>query len=199
MELSERVLSHEDAPAVAFMKAISLARDTDGGYDDAADEIKRFLELYPHEAALHRAIMIWKLERWGGARGAGPAYAAAVANAVGPPMGDFIYSRCIGAIQGVFPHAFFNYAQVEGNRVLAGIRHGLEMGYYQEASTLSTMRLLHGSHGRNDAPSTNSPYGRKAVALTEELAAYYKTRYPMLNQATVDGGNFQALYRYLPR
>nr|WP_143548277.1 hypothetical protein [Rhodopirellula sp. SM50] len=180
MEAWNKLQQTDDIPAVAYQYFIDLARDASFSYDDTYDEIREYLERFPHDDMLHAQVMIWRLERWGGTRGSGSAYAAAVAQAIGPPMGDFIYSRCIQNIEKVFLRAFFRYAHVDGNRVLAGVRQGLDMEYFQEQSTPEAIILVAGSHSRIDTPGPNSAYTKNALRLCEDLAEYYRWRYPML-------------------
>ncbi|QDV42374.1 hypothetical protein Enr13x_22190 [Stieleria neptunia] len=201
MESWKKLQQIDDVPAVAYEYFASLARDTSLSYDDSYDQIREFLERFPHDDMMHFQVMIWRLERWGGTRGSAAAYAAAVARALGPPMGDFIYSRCIERIANVFPRAFFGYALVDGNRVLAGVRQGLDMRYYREQSTPNAIILVAGSHSLPDTPGPNSTYTKNALRLCEDLAEYYRARYPMLPNEIVNRTGNQGLDRmktYLP-
>ncbi|WP_182870175.1 hypothetical protein [Stieleria mannarensis] len=190
-----------DVPAFAYGVFVGLARDASLSYEATDDEAREFLERFPHDDMLHRQMMNRRLERWGGTRGSGAAYAAAVARAIGPPMGDFIYSRCIDQVASVFPYAFFNYAHVDGNRVLAGIQYGLDTGYYQEQSTPQAIRLVAGSHSRSNAPGARSAYAKNARRLCEDLAEYYRSRYPMLTNEIANSTGYEDHNRmksYLP-
>ncbi|WP_372894713.1 hypothetical protein [Stieleria sp.] len=201
MEAWHKLQPIDDVPAVAYQYFVDAARDLSFSYDDTYDEIRDYLERFPHDDMLHLQVMIWRLERWGGTRGSGSAYAAAVAQAIGPPMGDFIYSRCIQKIENVYVRAFFGYAQVDGNRVLAGVRQGLDMEYFQEQSTPEAIILVAGSHSRLDTPGPNSAYAKTALRLCEDLAEYYRWRYPMLTTdvATLTGKEkIDRMKAYLP-
>ncbi|WP_442511180.1 hypothetical protein SH528x_002847 [Novipirellula sp. SH528] len=198
MEVCKELLQLDDVPACVFDYYIGLARDTSLEYDDTADTVKRFMHLYPEDVSMHMGMMNWRLEKWGGTRGSGPAYAGGVAKAIGPPMGDFVYSRCIESIQGNFQHAFFNYAHVDGSRVLDGVEQGLRMGYYQEESTLTTMYLLAQSHSRSDSPDSATAYAAHARRLCEELADRYRQCYPMAISRSADSNQFQPIKQWLP-
>ncbi|QEG02803.1 hypothetical protein Mal15_69240 [Stieleria maiorica] len=195
LEMWNKLRQTGDVPAFAYGIFIGLARDASLSYDATDDEAREFLERFPHDDMLHRQMMNRRLERWGGTRGSGAAYAAAVAQAIGPPMGDFIYSRCIEQIASVFPYAFFNYAHVDGNRVLAGIQYGLDTRYYQEQSTPQAIRLVAGSHSRAGAPAANSAYAKNARRLCEDLAEYYRSRYPMLTNEIADSTGYEGHIR----
>jgi hypothetical protein len=198
MKICNELQQRDDVPGCVFSKFINLARDSSLEYKDTAEQVKRYLQLYPFDASMHMNMMNWRLERWGGTRGSGSAYAGGVAKAIGTPWGNFVYTRCIEAIQGNFQHAFFNYAHVNGARVLDGVEQGLQMRYYQEDSTLTTMFLLAQSHSRSDSPSSSSAYAAHAKRLCQELAEYYRQRYPMAVARSADSDRYQPIKQWLP-
>ncbi len=190
----------DEIPATAFAIFIELARDTGLDYSDVQDEVGRYMEAYPHDDELHREVMPWRLEKWGGNRGSGAAYAGGVANAVGGGKGDFIYVRCIESIQANFPYAFFNYAMVDASRVLSGIRYGLATNYYQQESAVTALYLIDQSHSRDGAPSSRSAYAKHAVGICDDLAAYYKWHYPMLVSRFAGNSRLEgSVFKFLPK
>lgn len=191
------LIKQDVIPASAFTKFINLARDTGMRYDEVQEVVQQYMERYPHDDKLHMDVMKWRLEKWGGSRGSGAAYAGGVANAIGGSKGDFVYVRCAEAIQGNFEHAFFNYAMLDASRLLSGIRHGLATNYYQHESALTTMVLIHLSHSRVDAPPAGSAYAKQATSTCNEMAAYYKWHYPMLSAFGIHKF-FQPIYQFLP-
>ncbi len=124
--------------------------------------------------------MYWLLEKWGGSRGSCAAYAAAVADAIGPPRGNFVYARLIERIAPNYPSGFFVHSQIDRGRVLEGLREGMRTGYWQQASTIESLLMLGKSYGGVAAAGRESTYGRQAIQLSKDLADYYKSRYPML-------------------
>lgn len=188
----------DDIPGAAYAEFIDLARDTSLEFNDTEPQVRQFLERYPHDDMMHRHMMEWRLERWGGSRGSGPAYAAGVAKAIGPPMGDFIYFRCIESVSPYFPFPYFEYSHADPNRILAGVQQGLDIAYFQEYSALSAIHLLANSHSRNNTPGPNSSYTKKAIRLCEALADHYKTKYPMLTEYGTQHEKYGQVRTFLP-
>jgi hypothetical protein len=179
MALWSELKARDDIPASAFAMFVKLARDTGLEYDDVSEELSRAVHLYPIEDDFHHQMMIWLLEKWGGNRGSCAAYAAAVADAVGPGRGDFLYSRLVQRIAYNYSSGFFRYAQVDARRVLRGIRYGIQTGYWQSESALDSLFLLTSSI-RGPGSSGDQTYKRQVETLSSELAEYYRERYPML-------------------
>ncbi|KAA5540746.1 hypothetical protein FYK55_20400 [Roseiconus nitratireducens] len=196
--LLRTLLQRDDVPVYSYEAAIPVARDTGKTYESVAALLESGLRRHPREFAWHQGMMSWKLEKWGGSRDGSAIYAASIADALGAPEGDFLYAQCIQSIQFHFGFPFFDYCGVQENRILSGVRHGLETGYYRYSSAAHSMYLLHSSHGQRPAPPSTGAYGIKAIELTRRLADYYKQRYPLLTYDELRNQRFQELSSYLP-
>ncbi|NNE00686.1 MAG: hypothetical protein HKN47_25500 [Pirellulaceae bacterium] len=195
----EELQTQDAIPASAYGQFIQLARDTGLEYADVSDVLKECMHRYPIDDTFHHEMMNWLLEKWGGSRGSSTAYAAAVADAIGPPRGDFVYSRLVQRIAPNYPNGFYRYAQVDSGRVLRGLREGMRMEYWQKASTIESMLLLGKAHTGPGATRPSKAYTRQAVELSQELGEYYQSRYPMLLSEGTKSHNLPLLRPFLPK
>ncbi|MGB7347775.1 MAG: hypothetical protein WBD20_26360 [Pirellulaceae bacterium] len=198
MEIWNQIKTRDDLSAEAYSLFIELARDTGLDYKDVSETLSEAMQKYPIEDGFHHEMMTWLLEKWGGNRGSSAAYAAAVADAIGGARGDFVYSRLIARIAPNYPTGFFEHAQVDRGRVLRGISEGIRTEYWQYESTVSSLLLVVKSIGTSNTPQASREYANRADIVCQELAKYYKQRFPMATSSAAADSNQALISKYLP-
>lgn len=198
MEQWNQLRSQSDVPALSLGLSIQLARDTGLTYGDVKPALTRALNTFPTDMNVHGPMMFWRLERWGGSKGSGAAYAAAVAKAIGPPEGDLLYARCVSKVQFNYQFGYFTYARVDGTRVLNGIRHGIQTDALGHSEVCSMMRMLVLSYTKTGGLASTSGYGKSAKKLCQELADYVRSRFPFLPRKIGGNSKYKLIHEFLP-
>jgi hypothetical protein len=164
----------DDVPASAYGHFLTLARGLriDINHEQVEDAMKECILRYPCEKFLHCQASHWRTKLNELNEGVGPAYAEAVSKAVGPPMGDYLYFRCAQWI-----HSDFPIANIDGDRVRAGIEYAMKAGRLDALDAIGTMRMTDRSY--SFAGNSTSIHARRSQATLADLANYYRLRFPV--------------------